>query len=172
MHKRFLTRLFWISCSILGVYFSSQEIIKNKAEEFQLNNNLITTSFNNNLVDSVKFENGKYRVFLIDEDIKGNVYSKNELSEDNITLLNRISFQDVPVATKNHMLNNIDYICEFEQIGEKIYYFKIRNDDTMIENSSLTELEFKVEESFNDKEIKVIKKAIKKNNKNSLKRER
>lgn len=165
MHKRFLTRLFWISCSVLGVYFSSQQIIKNKAEAFQLNNNLITTSFNNNLVDSVKFENGKYRVFFVDEDIKGDVYSKYELSTDNITLLNRISFQDVPITTKNHILNNVDYLDEFEQVGEKLYYFKIKKDETMMENSSLNELEFKVEESFNDKEIKLIKKAIKHNGK-------
>lgn len=165
MHKRFVTRLFWISCSILGIYFSSQQIIKNKTETFKLNNNLITTSFNNNLVDSVKFENGKYRVFFVDEDIEGDVYSKSELSTDNITLLNRISFQDVPIATKNHIINNLNYVEEFEQVGEKLYYFKIKKDETMIENSSLTELEFKVEENFNDKEIKLIKNAIKHNKK-------
>lgn len=163
MHKRFLTKMFWLSCSVLGIYFSTQQIVKANARDFELNNNLITTSFNNNLVDSVVFENGKYRVYLVDEDIKGNVYSKYELSTDNITLLNRISFQDVPLATKNHILNNLEYITEFEKVGEKFYYFKIKNSSEGIENSSLTELEFKVEETFNDKEIKIIKKAIKNN---------
>lgn len=165
MHKRAITRLFWLSCSVIGIYFSTQEIIKNNAEAFELNNNLITTSFNNDLVDSVVFENGKYRVYLVDEDIKGNVYSKYELSSNNMTLLNRISFQDMPNATKNHVLNNIDYITEFEKVGENLYYVKIKNDGKGIENSSLTELEFKVEESFNDKEIKLIEKSIKNNKK-------
>ena len=163
MHKRFLTKMFWMSCSILGIYFSTQQIIEINAINFELNNNLITTSFNNNLVDSVVFENGKYRVYLVDEDIKKNVYSKYELSADNITLLNRISFQDVPLTTKNHILSNLEYLSEFEQIGENFSYFKIKNPSEGIENSSLTELEFKVEESFNDKEIKLIKKAIRSN---------
>lgn len=163
MHKRFLTRLFWISCSIIGIYFSSQKIIMYKAEQYQLNNNFITTSFNNNLVDSVKFENGKYKVFFVDEDIESSIYSKHDLSTENINLLNRISFQDIPNTTKAHILNNIDYIYEFEQVGEKMYFFKIKKDDSTIENSTLTELEFKVEEMFNDKEIKLIKNAIKNN---------
>lgn len=163
MHKRFLTRVFWISCAVLGICFSSRKIIENRTETFRLNNNLITTSFNNNIVDSVKFENGKYKVFLIDEDIKGNVYSKRELSQDNIVLLNRISFQDVPSATKNYVLNNLDYIQEFEQIGENMYYFRLRNSTEAIKDSSLTESEFKVEEKFNDKEIKIIKKSLKNN---------
>ena len=163
MHKRFLTRLFWLSCSVLGIYFSTQQIVKANSREFELNNNLITTAFNNNLVDSVVFENGKYRVYLVDEDIKGNVYSKYQLSADNITLLNRISFQDIPMATKNHILNNLNYISEFDKVGENLYYFKIKNSSKGIENSSLTELEFKVEETFNDKEIKLIEKAVKDN---------
>lgn len=163
MHKRFLTRLFWLSCSVLGIYFSTQQIVKANSREFELNNNLITTSFNNNLVDSVVFENGKYRVYLVDEDIKGNVYSKYQLSADNITLLNRIYFQDIPMATKNHILNNLNYISEFDKVGENLYYFKIKNSSQGIENSSLTELEFKVEETFNDKEIKLIEKAVKDN---------
>lgn len=166
MHKRFLTRMFWIACSIAGIYFSTQQIIDNKAEAFRLNNNLITTSFNNNLVDSVKFENGSYRVFLTDEDIKSSVYSKHELSSDNITLLNRIAFQEVPGTTKNHILKNLDYISEFEEIGNKLYYFKIKNGVNSMENSSLNELEFKVEDTFNDKEIKLIKKSLKHNEKN------
>ena len=165
MHKRFLTRLFWISCSIMGIYFSSQEILENKAEAFKLNNNLITTSFNNNLVDSVIFENGNYRVFLTDEDIESSTYSKYELSPDNIALLNRIAFQEVPNATKNHILNNINYIVEHQEIENKLHYFKIKNGGTTFEDSSLTELEFKVEESFNDKEIKLIEKTIKENKK-------
>lgn len=163
MHKRFLTRLFWLSCSVLGIYFSTQQIVKSNAKEFELINNLITTSFNNNLVDSVVFENGKYKVYLIDEDIKGNVYSKYQLSADNITLLNRIYFQDIPMATKNHVLNNLNYISEFDKVEENLYYFKIKNSSQGIENSSLTELEFKVEETFNDKEIKLIEKAVKNN---------
>lgn len=167
MHKRLITRLFWISCSIFGIYFSTQQIIENKTEAFQLNNNLITTSFNNNLVDSVKFENGAYRVFLTDEDIQSSLYHRHELSSDNITLLNRIAFQEVPSTTKNHILRNIDYISEYQEIGNKLHYFKIKNGSTSMENSSLTELEFKVEDSFNDKEIKLIKKAIKNNKKNN-----
>lgn len=163
MHKRLITRLFWISCSVIGIYFSSQEILANKSESFHLNNSLITTSFNNNLVDSVKFENGKYKVFFIDEDIESTVYSKHELSTENINLLNRISFQDIPNTTKVHILNNLNYVSYFEQVGEKMYYFKIKKDNFEIENSKLTELEYKVEESFNDKEIKLIKNAIKNN---------
>lgn len=163
MYKRLSTKFFWILCSIIGIYLSSRQIMENKSQEFHLNNNLITTSFNNNLVDSVKFENGKYRVFLIDEDIESDTYSKSELSNDNIVLLNRVSFQDVPSTTKNHILNNLNYIVEFDQVGEKLFYFKIRNDKSSMSDSSLTELEFKIEESFNDKEIKAIKKAIKNN---------
>ena len=32
MHKRFLTRLFWIGCAIGGIYFSTQQIIDNKTD--------------------------------------------------------------------------------------------------------------------------------------------
>lgn len=163
MNKYFITKMVCLSCSLLGIYFSTQKIIENKTNEFELNNSLITTSFNNNLVDSVKYEKGKYRVFLLDEDLESNVYSKHELSSDNITLLNRISFQNTPMTTKNHILNNLINLIEYQEIEQGLSYFRIKSLKSSMEDSSLNELEFKVEEKFNDKEIKLIKKSIRNN---------
>ena len=163
MSGYFVVRAVCLVCSVVGVYASSQKILENKTEAFELNNSLITTSFNNNLVDSVKFENGRYKIFLLDEDMNNSVYSKYELSSDNITLLNRISFQDIPVASKSYILKNLDNLIEYEEIDNDLAYFKVKSAESSIENSSLTELEYKVEEGFNDKEVKLIKRAIKLN---------
>ena len=93
--KGTLTRVCCIMIALFVFYLSGRMIVNVKAEKFVYNNNLITTAYNNNIIDSVKFTNNSYRLFLNDEDIKNIKFDRQELSDENIKLLNRMSFQDI-----------------------------------------------------------------------------
>lgn len=167
-NKHILTR---VSCIVLslGIFlFSGRWIMNTKAKEFKHNNNIITTAYNNNIIDSVKFSNNTYRLFLNDEDIKSIKFDKNDLSDENIKLLNRMSFQDIPSATKEFILASIDTLVDYSYIGNNLYYFKVNNDvrvEDIEKANPSNEMEFKVYSEFSSNEVKLIKKEIKKNQK-------
>ena len=164
--KRMFTRICCVIFSLTVFYFSSKWIINVKAEEFVYNNNLITTAYNNNIIDSVKFVNNSYRLFLNDEDIKNIKFDRQDLSDENIKLLNRMSFQDIPGSTKEYILSNTGCIVDYNYVGNNLYYFKINNDIPVTgpsEANHSNEMEFKVFGTFSSSEIKLIKKEMKKN---------
>lgn len=164
--KRMFTRICCVIFSLTVFYFSSKWIINVKAEEFIYNNNLITTAYNNNIIDSVKFVNNSYRLFLNDEDIKNIKFDRQDLSDENIKLLNRMSFQDIPGSTKEYILSNTGCIVDYNYVGNNLYYFKINNDIPVTgpsEANHSNEMEFKVSGTFSSSEIKLIKKEMKKN---------
>ena len=167
-NKRILTRVSCIIFSLSVFYLSGQWIINTKAKEFKHNNNIITTAYNNNIIDSVKFSNNSYRLFLNDEDIKNIKFDKSDLSDENIKLLNRMSFQDIPSATKEFILASLDTLVDYNYIGNNLYYFKINNDIRSTDSEPVehsNEMEFKVYSDFSNSELKIIKKEIKKNQK-------
>lgn len=167
-NKRLLTRFSCIIFSFILLYFSGRLILDTKAKEFKYNNNIITTAYNNNIIDSVKFSNNTYRLFLNDEDIKNIKFDKQDLSDENIKLLNRMSFQDIPSATKEFILSSIDTLIDYNYVGNNLYYFKINNDIAVVgseEANHSNEMEFKVYSDFSNSELKLIKKEIKKNQK-------
>lgn len=160
------TRIFCILFAVGTFYFSTQMIIDVKATEFKHNNNLITTIYNNNIIDSVKFQNNSYRLYLNDDDIKSIKLNRQGLSDENIKLLNRMSFQDIAGATKEFIMSNTSSIIEYSYMGNNLYYFKINNDIPTVGPSAANhsnEMEFKVSGNFSNSELKVIKKEIKKN---------
>lgn len=162
-YSHFFVKLFYISVSLIIIVISSKQIISEKSKEYELNNNFITTAFNNNLVDSVKFKDGKYRMFLSDEDIKSVKYSKHKISENSLKLLNRMSFQDVPSTSKSYIMNNLENIVYYQYVGDNIYYFKLGG---AVESVDLDDdnIEFKVIDTFSEIEEKAIKKCVRKNN--------
>ena len=164
--KRIFTRFFCIACALAVFYFSSKFIINVKAKEFKYNNNIITTAYNNNIIDSVKFSNNSYRLFLNDEDIKNVKYDRQDLSDENIKLLNRMSFQDIPGATKEFIISNMKTLVDYNYVGDNLYYFKVNNDISTVgpdKANHSNEMEFKVSGAFSNSELKLIKKEIKKN---------
>lgn len=161
-YSHFLIKVCYISISIATIVMSSKLIISEKANAYELNNNFITTAFNNNLVDSVKFKDGKYRMFLSDEDIKSVRYSKHEISENSLKLLNRMSFQNIPNTSKSYIMNNLENIIYYEYVGDNIYYFKLGGTVEFVETEQ-DNIEFKVIDTFSDIEEKAIKKCVKKN---------
>lgn len=164
--KRTLTRICCVLFSLAVFYLSSKWTINAKAKEFVYNNNLITTAYNNNIIDSVKFNNNTYRLFLNDEDIKNIKFDRQDLSDENIKLLNRMSFQDIPSVTKEYILSNTGSIIDYNYVGNNLYYFKINNDIPVKGSSEadpLNEIEFKVSGTFSNSEVKLIKKEMKKN---------
>lgn len=167
-NKRILTRLSCIIFSLGVFYFSGRWIINTKAKEFKHNNNIVTTAYNNNIIDSVKFSNNTYRLFLSDEDIKSIKFDKQDLSDENIKLLNRMSFQDIPSATKEFILTSIDTLVDYNYVGNNLHYFKLNNDIRVVgseEAAHSNEMEFKIYGDFSNSELKLIKKEIKKNQK-------
>ena len=166
--KRIVTRVSCILFSLGVLYFSGHWIVNGKAKDFKYNNNIITTAYNNNSIDSVKFSNNSYRLFLNDEDIKSIKFDKSDLSDENIKLLNRMSFQDIPSATKEFILASVDTLVDYNYVGNNLYYFKVNNDIRTVgseEAQHSNEMEFKVYSDFSNSEIKLIKKEIKKNQK-------
>ena len=164
--KRLLTRISCILFSLAVFYLSSKWMINVKAKEYIHNNNLITTAYNNNIIDSVKFSNNGYRLFLSDEDIKNIKFDRQDLSDENIKLLNRMSFQDIPGSTKEYILNNTDSIIDYDYVGNNLYYFKINTDIPVTgaaDANHSNEMEFKVAGNFSNGEVKLIKKEMKKN---------
>lgn len=164
--KNKLTRFFCILFALFIFYLSSKSIINVKAKEFKYNNNIITTAYNNNIIDSVKFSNNSYRIYLNDEDIKNIKYERQDLSDENIKLLNRMSFQDIPGSTKEFIMSNVSNLVDFNYMGNNLYYFKINSDISEVGPSNANhsnEMEFKVSSSFSNSELKLIKKEIKKN---------
>lgn len=165
-YKRLVTKLFWMSLSVFVFYNSNKMILQIKADSFELNNNLVSTLYNNGLIDSVKYSDNGYHIYLNDEDIKNVKYTRQELSEENIKLLNRMSFQDIPSTTKEYILKNKASIIGYSYAGDNLYYFKINADIPEIGASDANhsnEIEFKVNSAFSDFEIKEIKKNMKKN---------
>lgn len=164
--RHIFTRFFCIACSLAVFYFSSKWIINVKAKEFKHNNNIVTTAYNNNNIDSVKFSNNSYRLFLNDEDIKNIKFVRQDLSDDNIKLLNRMSFQDIPSSTKEFIMSNVKTLVDYSYVGDSLYYFKVNNDISTVgpsEANHSNEMEFKVSGTFSNSELKLIKKEIKKN---------
>jgi hypothetical protein len=141
-------------------------IINVKAKEYKYNNNFVTTAYNNNIIDSVKYSNGSYRLYLNDQDIKNIKFNKQNLSSENIKLLNRMSFQDIASTTKEFIIKNKEVLVDYNYVGDNLYYFKLNNDISVVgvENADkANEMEFKVSGNFGSGEIKEIKKAVKKN---------
>lgn len=164
--KRTLTRFCCVLLSLLVFYISGRWTINVKAKEFVYNNNLITTAYNNNIIDSVKFDSNSYRLFLNDEDIKNIKFDRQDLSDENIKLLNRMSFQDIPGTTKEYILGNTSSIIDYNYVGNNLYYFKINNDIPIVgaaDANHSNEMEFKVSGNFSISEVKLIKKEMKKN---------
>lgn len=164
--KRILTRVCCILCALAVFYISSKWTINVKAKEFTYNNNLITTAYNNNIIDSVKFVNNSYRLYLNDEDIENIKFDRQDLSDENIKLLNRMSFQDIPGTTKEYILSNTGAIIDYNYVGNNLYYFKINNDIPVLgadKANPSNEMEFKTSGTFSNAEIKLIKKEMKKN---------
>ena len=165
-NKRLLTRFICIIFSLVILYCSGSWILNIKAKKFKHNNNIITTAYNNNVIDSVKFSNNTYRIFLNDEDIKNIKFEKQDLSDENIKLLNRMSFQDIPSATKEFILSSINTLIDYSYVGNNLYYFKVNNDIAVVgpeEANHSNEMEFKISGNFSNSELKLIKKQIKKN---------
>lgn len=164
-----------ICCVLFAVgvfYFSTKMIIDVKATEFKHNNNLITTIYNNNIIDSVKFQNNSYRLYLNDDDIKSIKLNKQGISDENIKLLNRMCFQDIAGATKEFIIASASSIIEYTYMGNNLYYFKINNDIPITGPANANhsnEMEFKVSSDFSNSELKAIKKEIKKNKKKYFK---
>lgn len=164
--RRIGTRLCCIFAAMTVFATSSRMIINVKAKEYKYNNNFVTTAYNNNIIDSVKYSNGSYRLYLSDQDIKNIKFSKQDLSAENIKLLNRMSFQDIASTTKEFIMQNKENVIEYNYVGDNLYYFKINNDISLVgakDADKSNEMEFKVSGSFSNAEIKEIKKEATKN---------